>query len=226
MLLCEHNPVYTFGLRETEEHHLKSKELQKLGAQVFKVMVWWRIVYGSLFRKDSGLKILASFPGSPLTPGRAWEQGYEYPVENTKHQGFFSQVWVQSPIGMRVWRRLKYSVLLVGWVPTFCCLCFQTKRGGLTTFHGPGQLVCYPILNLRALKARTLSIVFNFKLKPYSNSRSSQLGVRQYVHCLEETAILTCAEFGIQTHTTEHTGVWVEGCKICAIGQSFLGAGL
>ena len=35
----EHNPVYTFGLRETEEHRLKSKELQKLGAQVFKVMV-------------------------------------------------------------------------------------------------------------------------------------------------------------------------------------------
>ena len=45
------------------------------------------------------------------------------------------------------------------------------------------------------------------------------------MHCLEETAILTCAEFGIQAHTTEHTGVWVEGCKICAIGQSFLGAG-
>ena len=47
------------------------------------------------------LKILALFPGSPLTPGRAWEQGYEDPIENTK-TSVFSQVQVQSPIGMRV----------------------------------------------------------------------------------------------------------------------------
>ena len=42
--------------------------------------------------KNSGMKILASFSGSPLTLGRAWERGYEYPVENTKHQFFFSSL--------------------------------------------------------------------------------------------------------------------------------------
>lgn len=67
---------------------------------------------------------------------------------------------------------------------------------------------------------RTLAIVFISNFHQASLQLcSSQLGVRQYVRCLEETAILACAEFGIQAHTTEHTGVWVEGYKICAIGQ-------
>lgn len=46
------------------------------------------VMEDSLFRKDSGLKILASFPGSPLALGRAWEWGYEDPVENTKDLKF------------------------------------------------------------------------------------------------------------------------------------------
>lgn len=75
MLLCEHNPVYTFGLREAEEHRLKSKELQKLGAQVFKVMVQHDSVYGyygNLFRIKS-LRIKG-------------------PVENTENQLFFFSI--------------------------------------------------------------------------------------------------------------------------------------
>ena len=38
MLLCEHDPVYTFGLRE-KDYALRAEELQKLGAEVFKVCV-------------------------------------------------------------------------------------------------------------------------------------------------------------------------------------------
>lgn len=73
---------------------------------------------------------------------------------------------------------------------------YRTNRGGLITFHGPGQLVAYPILNLRDLK----------------------VGVRCYVSKLEEVLIRTCAEFGVTSGRTEHTGIWVDRSKIGAIG--------
>nr|CAG8562878.1 15638_t:CDS:2 [Entrophospora candida] len=73
---------------------------------------------------------------------------------------------------------------------------FRTLRGGKITFHGPGQLVCYPILNLN-----------NFKLS-----------VRSYVASIEKLIIDTCSEYEIKARTTKDTGVWVENEKICAIG--------
>ncbi|XP_030633639.1 octanoyl-[acyl-carrier-protein]:protein N-octanoyltransferase LIPT2, mitochondrial [Chanos chanos] len=73
---------------------------------------------------------------------------------------------------------------------------FRTNRGGLITFHGPGQLVCYPILNLGCFKK----------------------SVRWYVCELERTVIGMCGKFGIKATTSPDTGVWVEDNKICAIG--------
>lgn len=73
----------------------------------------------------------------------------------------------------------------------------EALRGGQTTFHGPGQLVAYPILDLRT-----------HKLTP-----------RTYVCLLEKSLIATCAMYGIKTMTTEHTGVWTSpDDKIAAIG--------
>ena len=70
-------------------------------------------------------------------------------------------------------------------------------RGGEVTYHGPGQLVGYPIINLRA----------------------SRLGPLKYVRALEQVIVSTLAEFGI-TATSEDkpTGVWVGDGKIAAIG--------
>ncbi|XP_053682038.1 putative lipoyltransferase 2, mitochondrial [Sabethes cyaneus] len=73
---------------------------------------------------------------------------------------------------------------------------FRTNRGGLITFHGPGQLVAYPVLNLR-----------NF-----------QPSVRWYVCHIEKTIIELCRRYGVRAGTTEDTGVWVQDRKICAIG--------
>jgi lipoyl(octanoyl) transferase len=74
---------------------------------------------------------------------------------------------------------------------------WRIERGGDVTFHGPGQLVGYPIINLRD---------FN-------------LGVKSYIYLLEETLILVLGKFGIiGERIKDHTGVWVGREKIAAIG--------
>ena len=72
-----------------------------------------------------------------------------------------------------------------------------TDRGGETTYHGPGQLVGYPIVNLRRWGG----------------------GVRDYVETLERTLVVALSEYGIHAHTDgKPTGVWVDDAKIAAIG--------
>ncbi len=73
----------------------------------------------------------------------------------------------------------------------------ETDRGGETTYHGPGQLVGYPILNLRRWGG----------------------GVRDYVETLEQALISALGKFGIVAHSEgKPTGVWVDDRKIAAIG--------
>jgi lipoyl(octanoyl) transferase len=72
-----------------------------------------------------------------------------------------------------------------------------TDRGGDVTYHGPGQLVIYPILNLRF----------------------HGLSVPGYVEKLEETAIRTLERYGIKARRIEKLrGVWVGNEKIAALG--------
>lgn len=73
----------------------------------------------------------------------------------------------------------------------------HTDRGGEVTYHGPGQLVGYPILNLHRWGG----------------------GPLKYVRALERVLIETLAEFGVSAESEGHpTGVWVEDRKIAAIG--------
>ena len=79
---------------------------------------------------------------------------------------------------------------------------FHIDRGGDITYHGPGQLVSYPLLNLEHFS----------------------LGLKAYIHTLEEAVIRVCASYGIEAGRIEGaTGVWLDGQspkarKICAIG--------
>lgn len=72
----------------------------------------------------------------------------------------------------------------------------QIERGGDVTYHGPGQLVVYPIRKLERFRE-----------------------VVPLVRALESAVIETCAYFGIQADRwSEHAGVWVGRNQICAVG--------
>ena len=78
---------------------------------------------------------------------------------------------------------------------------YHIDRGGDITFHGPGQLVCYPIIDLDAIG----------------------LGIRRYIDALEQSVIDLAREYGIEAHRSEGaSGVWItEGSrltKLCAVG--------
>jgi lipoyl(octanoyl) transferase len=73
----------------------------------------------------------------------------------------------------------------------------EIDRGGDITYHGPGQLVGYPILDLD---------------RHFTD-------IHKYLRYLEEVMIRTCSEYGIEAGRIEGlTGVWVENKKICAMG--------
>jgi len=74
---------------------------------------------------------------------------------------------------------------------------YDIDRGGDITYHGPGQIVGYPIIDLKDWKKDT----------------------HEYLRNLEEAIIKTCAEYGLKAGRIKGlTGVWIEDRKICAIG--------
>jgi lipoate-protein ligase B len=74
---------------------------------------------------------------------------------------------------------------------------FRSNRGGRITYHGPGQLVCYPVLDLK----------------------ENGIGVHKYVWRLEEVVVKTLLIFDIHAHRREkYRGVWVGEKKVCSLG--------
>jgi lipoyl(octanoyl) transferase len=74
---------------------------------------------------------------------------------------------------------------------------FETDRGGQVTYHAPGQLVVYPLLDIERLK----------------------MGVREIVTLLEQAMITTLSQYGIKARAKpEAPGVYVDGKKIGSVG--------
>ncbi|MCX7875492.1 MAG: lipoyl(octanoyl) transferase LipB [Melioribacteraceae bacterium] len=74
---------------------------------------------------------------------------------------------------------------------------YEIDRGGDITYHGPGQIVGYPIINLKDWKEDT----------------------HEYLRSLEQVIINVCNEYGLSTQRkANYTGVWIEDRKIAAIG--------
>ncbi len=73
----------------------------------------------------------------------------------------------------------------------------EINRGGQATYHGPGQLVGYPIVDLRNLGK----------------------DLHTYIHAIERALVLTCLDFGVNASTKQDlTGVWVGDKKLASIG--------
>ena len=78
---------------------------------------------------------------------------------------------------------------------------FETDRGGGVTWHGPGQLVVYPIIKWEG----------------------DMQNIRAVIGALEDWAVAALADCGISSYKDEAMqGVWVDGYKVCSIGLSFL----
>jgi len=74
---------------------------------------------------------------------------------------------------------------------------YDIDRGGDITYHGPGQIVGYPIISLT----------------------NWQQDTHRYLRAIEEIIIRVCAEYDLQgSRVDKYTGVWIEDRKICAIG--------
>lgn len=74
---------------------------------------------------------------------------------------------------------------------------YDIDRGGDITYHGPGQIVGYPIISLT-----------NWKMDTH-----------KYLRAIEEVIIKVCSEYGLNGRRVDkYTGVWIEDRKICAIG--------
>lgn len=83
---------------------------------------------------------------------------------------------------------------------------FECDRGGDVTFHGPGQIVGYPIFDLRSFTG--------------ADGQRKTLGAVDYVRRLEEVLIRTCVDFGIATERVKGmTGVWTQ-LQTCGDGSS------
>jgi len=79
---------------------------------------------------------------------------------------------------------------------------FETDRGGDVTFHGPGQIVGYPIFDLRRFARGAADA---------SSAQRKHLGAVDFVRLLEEVLIRTCADFTISTKRVSGlTGVWTD----------------
>ena len=129
-------------------------------------------------------------------PALRWQQAT---ANTVRAGGEEALALLQHPPVYTLGRRVRHDHLLtdIATLRSRGAEVIEADRGGDITFHGPGQLVAYPILDLHRRR----------------------LGAVDYVRALEETMLRTLDHFGIEgSRLTGLPGVWVDGAKIGAVG--------
>lgn len=126
----------------------------------------------------------------------AYEKSYEAMQAFTLHRNEMSldEFWVlqHPPVFTQGQAGKKEHILNPGNIPIV-----QSDRGGQVTYHGPGQLIVYVLIDIKR----------------------KNIGIRKLVNALEQATIDLLAEYQIQAETrTDAPGVYVEGAKICSLG--------
>jgi lipoyl(octanoyl) transferase len=117
---------------------------------------------------------------------------------------------LEHPPVLTLGRNASRANILVSdhWLANHGVELHEVNRGGDVTYHGPGQLVGYPIFDLRG---------------EFPGKRGPHLGPVDFVRLMEEALIRTCADFGVMAkRIPKCTGVWTVGemheNKLAAIG--------
>ena len=108
--------------------------------------------------------------------------------------GTADEIWLleHDPVFTLGMNADRSHVLAPGDIPVL-----QIDRGGQVTYHGPGQLVVYPLIDVRR----------------------ARLGVRALVSALERAVVEYCARFGIAAECrADSPGVYVDGAKLASVG--------
>ena len=127
----------------------------------------------------------------------------EIVASNKNHLGFL--IFCSHPAVVTTGRQTKADDIFAWNGPVI-----EVSRGGRATYHGPSQVVIYPIINLK-----------------HSRSNRGPQEIRGFIRSLEQCIVLTLSEYGLQsmgkTETAaetslEDTGVWIGSQKIASIG--------
>ncbi|MDR2385112.1 MAG: lipoyl(octanoyl) transferase LipB [Tannerella sp.] len=130
-----------------------------------------------------------------------WKTGINTPKQDDCVQQF---IVCEHPHVYTLGKNGKSDNMLIGesFLQKISASYYHIERGGDITYHGPGQIVCYPVLDLETF----------------------HLSLREYIACIEETVIFTLAEYGVKAMRMKNaTGVWLDAegknpRKIAAIG--------
>ncbi len=121
-----------------------------------------------------------------------WQAMAKFTDERTPETA--DEIWLveHPPVFTQGQAGKEEHLLMPGDIPVV-----QVDRGGQVTYHGPGQLVVYPLLNIRRLG----------------------MGVRDLVSQLEQAIVATLAEFGLEAYPKpDAPGVYVDGDKVASLG--------